>query len=567
VTTKERLIVIGNGMAGARFVEDLVARKGCERFDVVVFGDEPYGNYNRILLSNVVAGSNGPKDIFLNPIEWYERNGVSLRAGVRVEAVDREKKIVAAAGGIDEPYDRLVFATGSKPFVPPIAGLTRENGRFCSGIFLFRTLDDSLQIIDYASKAKKAVVLGGGLLGLEAARGLLNRGLEVHVVELMPHPMAVQLDPAAGAILRTTLENMGIRFHLGHSVTEVNVTASVQSVTLNDGRIETCDMFVISAGIRPNVAAARQAGLTVDRGIVVADDLASINDPSVFAIGECAQHRGLVYGLVAPCREQAKVLASRLSGTDPQATYAGSSTSTALKVMGVDLTVLGAKEPADEKDNVVTYSDSQKAVYKKLILREGRVAGAILLGDTSAANTVLRAFHKSEKLTQSPQQLLFGNEIRAVIDRAYSQAETVAKEAEPFEVAQQNSTDEPMKEVIAVIRPERWIKTRSRVEKLGIYAFTQHRVVGRGRQRGLHFLARRGAKSGTGFRYLPKRMVSWIVPVSQVGPLVDAIIDANWSGQIGDGKIFVLPLDGTIQINAEEHGGIFNAEDHVLANA
>jgi len=567
VKTKERLIVIGNGMAGARFVEDLVARKGCERFDVVVFGDEPYGNYNRILLSNVVAGSSGPKDIFLNPIDWYEQNGVSLRAGVRVEAVDREKKIVSAAGGINEPYDRLVFATGSKPFVPPIAGLTKDNGRFWSGIFLFRTLDDSLQIIDYASKAKKAVVLGGGLLGLEAARGLLNRGLEVHIVELMPHPMAVQLDPAAGAILRTTLENMGIRFHLGHSVTEVSGTDSVQSVTLNDGRIETCDMFVISAGIRPNVAAAREAGLTVDRGIVVGDDLASINDPSVFAVGECAQHRGLVYGLVAPCREQAKVLASRLSGIDPQAAYAGSSTSTALKVMGVDLTVLGAKEPADEKDNVVTYSDTQKGVYKKLILREGRVAGAILLGDTSAANTVLRAFHKSEKPTQSPQQLLFGNEIGAVIDRAYSRAGTAAKEAESLEFVQQASTDEPMKEVIAVIRPERWIKTRSRVEKLGIYAFTQHRVVGRGRQRGLHFLARRGAKSGTGFRYLPKRMASWIVPVSQVGPLVDAIIDANWSGQIGDGKIFVLSLDGTIQISAEEHGGIFNAEDHVLANA
>gem|GEM_PF-2441496 len=565
--TKERLIVIGNGMSGARFVEDLVARKGCERFDVVVFGDEPYGNYNRILLSNVVAGSSEPKDIFLNPLEWYERNGVSLRAGVRVEVVDREKKIVSAAGGINEPYDRLVFATGSKPFVPPIAGLTQENGRFWSGIFLFRTLDDSLQIIDYASRARKAVVLGGGLLGLEAARGLLNRGLEVHVVELMPRPMAVQLDPAAGAVLRATLENMGIRFHLGHSVTEVNGTDSVQSVTLNDGRIETCDMFVISAGIRPNVAAAREAGLTIDRGIVVGDDLASVNDPSVFAIGECAQHRGLVYGLVAPCREQARVLARRFSGIDPMATYRGSSISTALKVMGVDLTVLGAKDPGDEKDHVVTYSDSQKGVYKKLVLREGRVAGAILLGDTSAANTLLSAFHKGEKVSQSPQQLLFCNELRGVTDRAYSPAEMAAKEGESLEVVELESTDEPLKEVIAIIRPECWIKTRARVQKLGIYTSIQHRVVGRGRQRGLHFLARRGAKSGTGFRYLPKRMASWIVPVSQVGPLVDAVIGANWSGQIGDGKIFVLPLDGTMQIGPEEHDGILNAEDHVLANA
>jgi nitrite reductase (NADH) large subunit len=551
--SKERLIVIGNGMAGARFVEDLVARNGRERFDITVFGDEPYGNYNRILLSNVVSGANEPKDIFLNPIDWYERNGVSLHAGVRVSAIDRTNKVVSAAGGIEEHYDHLVFATGSKPFVPPIEGLRNDSGRFKDGVFLFRTLDDSLQIIDYAAKSRKAIVLGGGLLGLEAARGLVNRGLEVHVVELMDSPMAVQLDPAAGEILCATLEKLGIRFHLGRSVSAVSGSGSVDSVTFNHGHVESCDMFVISAGIRPNVEIARDAGLTVERAIVVGDDLACVNDPSVFAIGECAQHRGQVYGLVTPCREQAKVLAARLSGADPKAMYAGSNTSTTLKVMGVDLTVLGNKEPMDEKDGVVTYSDPQRGVYKKVILREGRVAGAILLGDTGIANTLLRAFHKGETVAQNPQELLF--------------PAGAAHESPVSQDPQEAAVDEPLKEVVAVIRPESWIKTRLRVEELGIETFTQHRVVGRGRQRGLHFLARRGAASGTGFRYLPKRMASWIVPASQVQALVEAIIDANWTGQIGDGKIFVMPLDGTVQIGTDERNGNLQANDPALANA
>jgi nitrite reductase (NADH) large subunit len=551
--TKERLVVIGNGMAGARFVEDLVARNGRERFDIVVFGDERYGNYNRILLSSVVAGSNEPNDIFLNPIAWYEQNGVLLRSGVRIEGLDRARKVVSGAGGIEEPYDHLVFSTGSKPFVPPIEGLKNEKGGFKDGIFLFRTLDDSLQIIDYAAKAKKAVVLGGGLLGLEAARGLLNRGLETHVVELMPHPMAVQLDAHAGAILRTTLEKLGIRFHLSHSVKAVAGTASLEGVVLDDGHVEPCDMFVISAGIRPNSEIAKDAGLTVERAIVVGDDLACVNDPSVYAIGECAQHRGVVYGLVAPCREQAKALAIRLSGADPQAAYTGSNTSTTLKVMGVNLTVLGKKDPADEKDAAVTFSDPQRGVYKKVILREDRVVGAILLGDTRISNALLRMFHKAEAVTQDPQELLFS--------AGSPRSEAVLEEIpEPV-------IDEPLKEVIAVIRPESWIKTKERVAQLGIETFTQHRVVGRGRQRGLHFLARRGATSGTGFRYLPKRMVSWIVPVSQVQSLIEAIVDANWTGQIGDGKIFVLPLDGTIQIGSGEGSEAVRAENPALANA
>ena len=410
MATKEKLVVIGNGMGGARFVEELLARKGRDHFDIVMFGDEPYGNYNRILLSSVLAGSHEPKDIFLNPLQWYEDNGVTLHAGVRVESIDRQTRTIQAAEGVQERYDRLVFATGAKPFIPPIQRLSSETSpqsRFRDGIFLFRTLDDSLQIMRYAREAAKAVVIGGGLLGLEAARGLLNRGLEVHVVELMPHPMAVQLDPAAGSVLRATLEGMGIRFHLGKSVTAATGNGCVDGVVFSDGGIETCDMLIISAGIRPNVDVARQAGLTVERGIVVGDDLACVNDPSVHAIGECAQHRGQTYGLVAPAWEQAQILADRLSRKNEQAVYEGSSTSTKLKIMGVELVVVGKKEPADEKDEVVTYADPRRGIYKKVIVREGRLTGAILLGDALSGPRLLQTFHRREMVPENPAELLF----------------------------------------------------------------------------------------------------------------------------------------------------------------
>src|SRR5262245_19142537 len=405
---REKLVVIGNGMGGARFVEELLSRGGRDQFEIVMFGDEPYGNYNRILLSGVLAGSHEPKEIFLNPLQWYTDNGIMLHAGVREESIDRDARIVHGSGGVIEAYDRLVFATGGKPFIPPIQNLASETGSpFKEGIFLFRTLDDSLRITQYAKQTQKAVVIGGGLLGLEAARGLLNRGLEVHVVELMPHPMAVQLDPPAGRVLRSTLEGMGIRFYLGKSVAAVQGNGRIHGVTFSDGSTESCEMLVISAGIRPNVEVAKGTGLTVERGIVVGDDLACVNDSHIFALGECAQHRGQTYGLVAPAWEQGQILADRLSRTAADAIYAGSSTSTKLKIMGVDLVVLGRKEPSDDNDEVVTYADSRRGIYKKVIVREGRVAGAILLGDSSTAPALLQAFHMGETVPDNPAELLF----------------------------------------------------------------------------------------------------------------------------------------------------------------
>ena len=402
----QRLVVVGNGMAGARFVEDLLARGGGKRYRISIFGDEPYGNYNRILLSSVLAGSHDAEDIFINPLAWYEANGVKLHAGVRAAAIDTERKVVRGANGIDERYDKLVLATGSGPFVPPIAGLWNQAGAFKEGAFVFRTLEDCNAIGQASERSRKAVVVGGGLLGLEAARGLLERGLEVHVVHLMDHLMELQLDAKGGAILQRTLEGMGLHIHLNKSTQEVLGSPRVTGLRFEDGSALDCDLLVIAAGIRPNVALAREAGLLVERGIVVGDDLATPGDPDIHALGECAQHRGRTYGLVAPLWEQAQVLADRLSGRDPRAQYAGSKVSTKLKVMGVELAVMGTRERSGA-DEEIAYEDASRGIYKKLILRERRLVGSILLGDASAAPNLFQAFDREAEITADPAALLF----------------------------------------------------------------------------------------------------------------------------------------------------------------
>jgi nitrite reductase (NADH) large subunit len=405
---KTKLVVIGNGMAGARLVEEVVARRNGDRYDIVVFGDEPYGNYNRILLSGVLSGTHDPRDIFINPLNWYTENNVTLHAGVRVTKIDRQAKVVYGNNGMAEIYDKLVIATGSRAFVPPMQGLTRDGTtEWKEGIFLFRTLDDCDDIRKYSAQARKVAVIGGGLLGLEAARGLLNMGLEVHVVHLMPHLMEVQLDAPAGALLKRTLEAMGVHIHLEKLTTAINGNNRVSGLTFKDGSTLDSDMVVISAGIRPNTELAKEAGLSVERGIVVGDDLACVNDREVFAIGECAQHRGQVYGLVAPLWEQARALAERLTTHDSQATYIGSKISTKLKVMGISLAVMGDKEPSHPGDDVATYVEQGRGVYKKLIVRNGKLAGAILLGDDAVAPRLLQAFDRGSELPENRAELLF----------------------------------------------------------------------------------------------------------------------------------------------------------------
>jgi nitrite reductase (NADH) large subunit len=408
---KRKLVIIGNGMAGARLAEDVLARGGRDLFDVVMFGDEPYGNYNRILLSGVLGGSHDPKDIFINPLGWYEANGVKLHAGARVAAIDRMAKRVIGANGAIESYDHLVIATGSSPFIPPLEGLRPAGDEaqfaFKQGTFVFRTLDDCEAIMNYAAGGKRAAVIGGGLLGLEAARGLLNLGAEVHVVHLMPHLMEIQLDAPAGAALKRSMEAIGVKVHLNKTTTAILGNGRVTGLRFNDGATLDCEMVVISAGVRPNAQLAREAGLVVDRGVVVNDFMACVNDPDVFAVGECAQHNGTVYGLVAPLWEQTAALADRLTGRKPDAAYKGSKVSTKLKVMGVDLTVIGDREARDENDEVITYAEPSRGVYKKLIVRGGRLAGAILMGDAAPAPALLRAFDRGAPLPENRAELLF----------------------------------------------------------------------------------------------------------------------------------------------------------------
>jgi nitrite reductase (NADH) large subunit len=408
---KKRLIVIGNGMAGARLVEDILARGGSDKFEIVIFGDEPYGNYNRILLSGVLAGTHDLKDIFINPLSWYEENDVKLHAGVRVRAIDRVNNIVLGENGVTEIYDKLVFATGSSPIIPPMEGSKKENGNgFKDGVFVFRTLDDCEAIANYTQsddRGRRAAVVGGGLLGLEAARGLLRLGADVHVVHLMEHLMEMQLDAAAGAMLKRSMESMGVKVHLNKCTTAILGNGHVTGLQFSDGAKLECDLVVISAGIRPNVKLAEDAGLTVDRGIVVDDGLNCVNDPDLFAVGECAQHDGRLYGLVSPLWEQTAILADRLTGRKPGAAYRGSRVSTKLKVMGIELSVMGERVARDENDEEISYSEPGRGIYKKLIVRNGRLAGAILLGDTSNAPALLQAYDRGTILEEDRAGLLF----------------------------------------------------------------------------------------------------------------------------------------------------------------
>jgi nitrite reductase (NADH) large subunit len=406
MSRKQKLVVIGNGMAGARLVEDLLARGGADKFDVVMFGDEPYGNYNRILLSGVLSGTHDPQDIFINSLAWYEENHIKLHAGARVNRIDRASKTVHSTNGISESYDKLVIATGSSAFVPPMEGL-KSGENFKDGVFVFRTLDDCDAITKYAAGGKRAVVIGGGLLGLEAARGLLNLGAEVHVVHLMGHLMDVQLDAQAGASLKRSMEAMGVTVHLNKATTAILGNGHVTGLEFKDGSTLDCDMVVISAGIRPNVQLAKDAGLTVERGIVVNDHLVSVDDPDIFSVGECAQHNGMVYGLVAPLWEQTAVLADRLTKRKAEAAYKGSKISTKLKVMGLELAVMGAKDARDEHDEVVVYAEPSRGVYKKLIVRDGQLAGAILLGEAATAPMLLQAFDRASLLPENRAELLF----------------------------------------------------------------------------------------------------------------------------------------------------------------
>src|SRR5690349_12439351 len=403
-----RLVVVGNGMAGIRAIEEVLGRDGGDRFQITVFGDEPYGNYNRILLSNVLAGADDPGEIYLNALDWYSDNHIDLRAGVRVVRVDTFAHLVHADDGTSMRYDKLILATGSRSFFPPMAGLWADDKTLADGVFGFRTLDDTSAMIAEAAHRTKAVVVGGGLLGLEAARGLQNRGLAVDVVHAGPTLMNAQLDDPAGAILRASVESLGIGVHTEKRTSEVLVTDDrLTGIRFADGSQLDCDMLVIAAGIRPNVGLAQRAGLTVERAIVTDDHMRSVDDDDVYVVGECAQHRGQVYGLVAPLWEQARVLADHLTGADVTAAYHGSRVATKLKVAGVDVASMGIKAPEFDDDEFVQYSEPRHGVYKTVVIRDGKLVGATLIGDVSKVSFLTQAFDSGLPLPDERVGLMF----------------------------------------------------------------------------------------------------------------------------------------------------------------
>ncbi len=397
-TSGEKLVVVGTGMAAGRAVEEIVTRAP-GRFDITMFGAEPHTIYNRILLSDVLAGVKSPEGIFLYSSDWFARHRITLASGAKVERIEREHKTVAVEGRPPVAYDKLIIATGSLPMVPAIENVNTP------GVFVFRTINDCQLIASYARRCRRAVVIGGGLLGLEAARGLLEHGLEITVVEVMPYPMAQQLDAESGAMLARRLETIGLRLLFEKATQRVLGSGAVRGLLFKDGTGIETDMVVISCGIRPNVRLAVEAGLAVERGIVCDDHLRT-SDPDIYAVGECVEHRGRLYGLVAPLFEQARVLGDHITGSNPAAAYAGSKISTRLKVMGVDLVSVGdAREgPGAE---VTRYAEPQRGVYKKLVVREGRIAGAILLGDTDCAAAVISAYHTGACAPQRHADLLF----------------------------------------------------------------------------------------------------------------------------------------------------------------
>ena len=418
---KKRLVIIGNGMAGARVAEEILKRAP-EMFQIVMFGAEPYGNYNRILLSNVLNQSQRPEEIFLNPLTWYRENGIFLYAGVKAVKIDTAHRCVVGyplpaevntydfSDGlfdrdavVTEPYDNIIIATGSRPFVPPI------EGHGLPGVFLFRTIDDCRRIAEFVHGCRKAAVIGGGLLGLEAARGLLTHNVDVTVVEAGGQLMNVQLDEESGQMLKRTMEAMGITVVVNGWTKRVREeNGKITGLEFQDGTAIDADMIVISAGIRPITEIAQVSGITVNKGIVC-DDQMRTNVPEVFALGECVEHRGKIYGLVDPIWEQARVLADVITGTKPQARYEGSKTATKLKVMGVELVSIGAKDAEKPSDELVIYRELKRNIYKKVVIRDEKILGAILLGDTEYADTLMRMFMAGQKIPGNPSELLFGS--------------------------------------------------------------------------------------------------------------------------------------------------------------
>ena len=395
---RRRLVVIGNGMAGMRTVEELLDLAP-ERYDITVFGAEPHTNYNRILLSPLLAGDKSTAEIILNTPEWYSERHIALHCGDPVVSIDRRRKVVRSDKGVETPYDRLLIATGSTPIVLPIPG------KDLPGVVTFRDLADVDAMLESARRYKTAVVIGGGLLGLEAASALLRRGMKVTVVHLFDTLMERQLDPAAAALLRTALESRGIEFKMPAKTAAIVGESRVTAVRFDDSSEIAADLVVMAAGVRPNIELAIRAGLRCERGILV-DDTLQTYDPSIYAVGECVQHRNRTFGLVAPLWEQARVCAIHLAEFGVSR-YRGTLPATQLKVAGIELYSAGDFGTADGNEALVM-QDHRNGIYKRLVIRDNRLRGAVLYGDAKLGSWYFELMSGGKDITSLRDTLLFG---------------------------------------------------------------------------------------------------------------------------------------------------------------
>jgi len=392
-----KLVLIGNGMAGVACVEQIL--KFRQDLEITIFGDETHVNYNRILLSSVLAGEKTADDIVLNGIDWYQKHGIRAKLGVRVTNIDPDRKLIVDETGVETPFDKLILATGSNAFVPPIDGLNKKN------IHVFRTLDDTRALLEKSRPGSKAVVIGGGLLGLEAARGLQVQGCDVSVVHLMETLMERQLDPTGGDFLRRKMENLGVRVLLGKQTQAFTGNGHVEGVRFACGNEVEAELVVIAAGIRPNVELGRLAGLEVKRGIVVNDHMETSN-PDIFAVGECTEHNGQIFGLVAPLLEQGKVLAATVTGNRGPV-FSGATPAAKLKIMGVDVFSAGSIDSSEPGVETIKYEDPSLGVYKKLLIKDNRLHGVILVGDASDDHKYIEWLRASTDLAPHRRHLLF----------------------------------------------------------------------------------------------------------------------------------------------------------------
>jgi nitrite reductase (NADH) large subunit len=401
---RKDIVIVGNGMATCRLLDELGARNAQERFDITVVGDEPGGAYNRVMLSKVLEGAE-PDAVITKPPEWYAQQGIKLVAPAVAERIDVAERRVVLRDESSLRYDIAILATGSQPMVPHFEGMNDAQGELKPGLFVYRTMSDCLNMRAYARAGDNAVVLGGGLLGLEAGKVLSDRGLHVTIVHLGHGLMNTQLDFVGGEMLRRQIERCGMFVRVGRTIESIVGDSCVEGVVLNDGEHLSADVVVVATGVRPRVDVARASKIPVNKGILINDTLAT-QVPGVYAIGECTEHAGRTYGLVAPAWEQATVLAGLLTGAQPQARYRGSKLYARLKVAGVEVASFGALEPSLESDRAIQIVEERDFAYRKLVLRGRQLVGAMFVGNVNNAASLVQTFDRGDPLPEDPLEVL-----------------------------------------------------------------------------------------------------------------------------------------------------------------